>query len=270
MIVLYVFILVNVIFGLLSLHWVSAAVSLQQEERTIVKKNRFFIYWGDNANLQFTAIRFNKDDDAEYSHGLMLEAFGCKIIYFYGQDYGDLVETKLFSIGFNSHRGELIWNHFFFGTKLFHSPWDTSAIPVLLESMNPDGTFSDKLVPWYQMNYVNYLGKNNRMTNMEKVDVYLIVKQWTSNLAYLLRLGDIFKTRVIYIALRSEQKFGSSEMNCVPIYLGDKIDILYEQYLKTSKTGGKYRGLTSSDLYDCMKEYVKYRIGIFMMGECIY
>ena len=136
--------------------------------------------------------------------------------------------------------------------------------------MTPDGTFSDKLVPWYQMNCVNYLGKNNRMTTMEKVDVYLIVKQWTSKIGYLLRLGDIFKTRVIYIALRSEQKFGSSEMNCVPIYLNDKIDILYEQYIKTSKSGGKYRGLTSSDLYDCMKEYVKYRIGIFMMGECIY
>lgn len=265
---LWLFIIVNIIFGLLSLHWVLSEISLHQNQKDWLLKKRLLIHWGGTANLMLGFLKFNKSD-AEFSNGLMINAFGFKVIFLYGNDFTD-GETKIFRLGFCSKKGELIWNQFYFGQNIFNSPWDTSAIPVLLESMTPDGTFSDKLVPWYQMNYVNYLGKNNRMTTMEKVDVYLIVKQWTSKIGYLLRLGDIFKTRVIYIALRSEQKFGSSEMNCVPIYLNDKIDILYEQYIKTSKSGGKYRGLTSSDLYDCMKEYVKYRIGLFMMGECIY
>ena len=251
---LYIFIIINIIFGTLSLHWVLAGISLQQDATKCWRYKHLSVAWGGNADLMLTKVKFQQDA-ADFSDAIILDAFGCSFCLSFGKSFSN-TESEPKYYGFHSTNGELIWNRFFLGKMVFNSAWDTTAIP----GIDLEGNYK-------YMEYVNYLGKNNRMTNMNKVDVYFIVKEWTSRLAFLFRVGHIFHTRVICIALVSDQTFGTSDKKSVAIYGDDNLNLLYEQYIKSGKT---YKGLDYTNLYECIHEYSRMKISAFMLGERLY
>lgn len=265
---LYIFIIINIIFGTLSLHWVLAGISLQQDATKYWKFKHLSVAWGSNADLMLTKVKFQQDA-ADFSDAIILDAFGCSFCLSFGKSFSN-TESEPKYYGFHSTNGELIWNRFFLGKMVFNSAWDTTAIPILSQCLTDDGTFSETKTPWFTMEYVNYLGKNNRMTNMDKVDVYFIVKEWTSRLAFLFRVGHIFHTRVICIALVSDQTFGTSDKKSVAIYGDDNLNLLYEQYIKSKESGKTYKGLDYTNLYECINEYSRMKISAFMLGERLY